>query len=254
MIRKAFEVLEFIGDCCFAVSLFAEYVFCHIARLVWCVPLMLALPLAAHAGGYCNSCQHAYVQHEVSYVPQTVIEHQNNEIFYQVPNAVQQYAVTPGAIAQAKLGELERQAAATRDRIAEYQQLIQQQQPQQVVYVPMQVQAAYCQPGTVPSIVPTQPPQVAQQSQQQTRFSERAPQSIIQAACLKCHGGAKVEHNIDFRNGLTCDQKLDAVALAATGEMPKGGSKLSPEQFAQLKKEIAALKSPVASTGENDAE
>jgi hypothetical protein len=62
--------------------------------------------------------------------------------------------------------------------------------------------------------------------------------SIIQSACLKCHGGKSVNGDLDFTQGLTREQKLDAIAKVARGEMPKNGPKLTPQQFSHLKKEL----------------
>jgi hypothetical protein len=64
------------------------------------------------------------------------------------------------------------------------------------------------------------------------------PKSIIQTACLKCHGGGSVNGDLDFTQVLTREQKLDALAKAARGEMPMNGPKLTPAQFSQLKKEL----------------
>jgi hypothetical protein len=78
------------------------------------------------------------------------------------------------------------------------------------------------------------------------------PKSIIQTACLKCHGGASVSGDLDFTQVLTREQKLDAIAKAARGEMPMNGPKLTPAQFAQLKKELG-FKTAVASSASGEA-
>lgn len=266
MIRN---VIEFVGDCCFVLTLLAQYVLVAIAGLAWCV--VLALPLSAHAGGYCYH-NNNYVQHEYvhDYVPQTIIERQNIEAFFQVPNYVTQYAVTPSAVQLAKLGELERANQQERDRINEQRALYtqaQQVQPQQYAqpamaqpvcvvpqgYMLVPQNAAAQQPAVQPQPQPVPQPAPAQPGASSApRFSERA--SIVQQACLKCHGGNKVEADLDFTKELTCEQKQKAITKAAVGEMPKNGPKLTPEQFVQLSKEIAALKSAGASSGNNDAE
>lgn len=64
------------------------------------------------------------------------------------------------------------------------------------------------------------------------------PNSIIRTACLKCHGGASVNGDIDFTGPLTREQRLDALTKAARGEMPMNGPRLTLEQLSQLKKEL----------------
>lgn len=76
---------------------------------------------------------------------------------------------------------------------------------------------------------------------------------IIQTRCLKCHGGASVNGDLDFRRALTREQKVDAISMVAQGEMPKSGPKLTPDQFSQLKKELAAIKTAGAPTASNGA-
>lgn len=76
--------------------------------------------------------------------------------------------------------------------------------------------------------------------------------SIIQTACLKCHGGASVNGDVDFTQRLTLEQRLDAVAKAARGEMPKNGPKLTPAQFSQLKIELG-INNSGASSAQNAA-
>jgi hypothetical protein len=77
--------------------------------------------------------------------------------------------------------------------------------------------------------------------------------SIIQTACLKCHGGASVNGDLDFTRGLTLEQKHDVIAKAASGEMPKNGPRLTPQQFSQLKKELAGMTNAGASSASNEA-
>ena len=76
--------------------------------------------------------------------------------------------------------------------------------------------------------------------------------SIIQTRCLKCHGGGSVSGGIDFRRGLTQEQKLDALNMVASGEMPKSGPRLTPQQFAQLKIELGVT-NPNASSAPKQA-
>jgi hypothetical protein len=76
--------------------------------------------------------------------------------------------------------------------------------------------------------------------------------SILQTKCLKCHGGASVNGDINFTQRLTLDQRLDAVAKAARGEMPKNGPKLTPSQLSQLKIELG-INNAGASSAPNGA-
>jgi hypothetical protein len=76
--------------------------------------------------------------------------------------------------------------------------------------------------------------------------------SIIQTRCLKCHGGKSVNGDLDFRRGLTREQKLDAINKVASGEMPKNGPRLTPQQFSQLKIELG-MTNAGASSAPNQA-
>jgi hypothetical protein len=75
--------------------------------------------------------------------------------------------------------------------------------------------------------------------------------SIIQTACLKCHGGKSVNGDLDFTQSLTREQRVDAMTKAARGEMPKNGPKLTPPQLSQLQKELGLAKNAGASSAPN---
>jgi hypothetical protein len=88
----------------------------------------------------------------------------------------------------------------------------------------------------------------------QSDFSDPVSKpSIIQSACLKCHGGGSVNGDLDFTQSLTREQKVDAMTKAARGEMPKNGPKLTPPQLSQLQKELGLVKNTGASSASNGA-
>ncbi len=119
------------------------------------------------------------------------------------------------------------------------------------LYLLVTVAAFFVMCGSVLAVGPqSKNPRLAKGS---SDFADRLSKpSIIQSACLKCHGGASVNGDLDFTRGLTSEQKLDAITKAARGEMPKNGPKLTPPQLSQLKKELG-IKNAGASSAPNGA-
>lgn len=218
---------------------------------------LLAIASTAHAGGYgyCNTCYHAPVQTVVA-TPTTIIEHQQN--FYSVGDAVRQYAVMPQAVAQAEYQALLRKQQAIGDQLAEMKQRAAYQAPYQAVAccVPVcpqpvcpptpQPMPPAPQPVPAPTPMPPQPvpPQPTPQPEPGGPVPPddpnhlNAPNSIVQASCVKCHSADKHKGDFDITGNLDLKQKLTAINKVAIGEMPKGGPKFTHEQVQQLASEL----------------
>lgn len=62
--------------------------------------------------------------------------------------------------------------------------------------------------------------------------------AVITTSCLRCHGAAKQEGGIDFRQAdrFTSDQRYAVFSAVLTGEMPKGGTALAKEKIEPFRK------------------
>lgn len=206
--------------------------------------LAIAIVLSAStAHAHYGACYSNVVQREVAVTyPQTIVQNQN--IFYSVGADVRQYAVAPAAIAQAQAGQVERQIAQLQDRLAEYRQQAQPAaQPVQLVYA-VPAQAAYCAPSQQPAMQPAQQPLAAMQAK---------PSGIVEAKCLKCHGGnGAPKGNFDVTKKLDCNETLLAIQKVRSGEMPKNGPALTTEEQNKLIDELLHVQQPAKA--DSDAE
>lgn len=230
MIRSAFE---FIGDVCNAIWIFAGYM---LTLAGWSWLLIFAFIPSAHAGNHCATCYAPYQQ--VVATPTTIIEHQNVEQFFQVPNYVQQYAVTPNAVVAANLGQAQRAAALAQDRLAEMQQMYAQQQPApvQLVYaVPVQAAAA-CVQQTMPA--------PANATQATASQPVAKPDGIVEHKCFECHSGANPKGKFALDKPLDCKKAMLAIAKVTSNEMPYKRTPLTDAEKVQLSAELLNVTQP----------
>lgn len=218
MIRDTFEI---IGDLVYAYCLFCGYML----RLVWALAIIAVIPAIAHAGGY-GHCYTPYVSHEVvrEYTPTTIIEHQNNEIFYSVGAGVRDYAVAQQNVAAAQAGQVERQIEALQSQLVTYRQQSQPvATPAQLVYaVPVTPVAAACLP-----VAPGQTPMPAHASAAPAASPSFDPNGVVEAKCYSCHSGPNPKGRLALDRKLTCEQALRAIAAVTSGKMPKNGPELT---------------------------
>lgn len=250
------DVLEFIGDCCFALSLFAEYMLFEawsfamfIASRMWLFMFIALLPCSVEAGGYCHTVYHDQVV--ATAYPTTIIEHAEINNFATIGDGVRQYAVTPPAIAASKAYELKNKIGELKDRLAEIENAAQ----------PMP-QAAYCPPGYM--LVPCQP--VAQQpmpQQQMPAPSQAAatpqqshidPNGIVEHKCFDCHSGANPKGKFSLDKPLTCAQAMLAVQKVSSDEMPFKRTPLTDTEKAKFIAEISGAAQPAAKSEATEGE
>ncbi len=225
---------------------------------------LMASPLTAAncSTGTCPSVYHQpvvshnyvtpYVEPVTTYATPTII---NQTIFYEVGHDVRYPAVAPQAVIAAEVGQLKRESQRIQDKMQDllaYQQQSQPQQPQ-IVYVPvpqqMPAQPVQQQPVQQPACAPgskCNPQPAPQPPTSKPTFSLKAQGGVVEAKCIKCHGGSgEPKGDLDLRGSITCEQYHEAMKRLLTDDdsqrMPKGQPPLTPEETAEAMKQLTAM-------------
>ncbi len=233
------DTLEILGNVVYAFCLFWQYML----FLVWSLVIAVALPASANAGGYCNSCNTVYHDQVATVYPQTIIQHQSNEIFYSVGQGVRDYAVAQQNVAAAQAGQVERQIAALQTQLTTYRQ---QSQP-----VATPVQLVYAVPVQAVAATAVCPPGQQQQMPAAQAAAPQRPPGLVEARCVKCHEGPNAKKGFDITQKLTCEQAMKAIAAVTARKMPRDDAKFTDAEVAQFTAELLGVNRAAQS---NDSE
>lgn len=127
------------------------------------------------------------------------------------------------------------------------------QQPQQ--YAPPQYEQPQYQQAPQEHYVQSAPPQYGATAHHHLPGAVPPPAShlqqrgILTTACLRCHNQDRQEGGIDVSKPLSIEERQELFAKAASGEMPKGGRRLTPPELAQFRFELGLVAANGAAVG-----